>query len=267
VRVAAVTPDPAGILASFADAHHIRYPLLSDIGGKVIERFGLLNPNIPPNPRQAPGIPFPGQFLLSPDGVVQAKAFTGDLRHRVTGSALVLEQLGDTTREPDATIEAGVVHAAVTLSTTRLFGGQEAALVVDMQIAHGWHVYGSGAPEPYLPLAIELDAERTLLATQSFTLPEPSWITFGATGERLPVHDGALRFTGRARLRWSPPPSLFAGLEDAVARRAIAPGRYDLSCTLTFQACDETQCLPPHREPFTLTITVEPHAAPAPPSA
>ena len=56
---------------------------------------------------------------------------------------------------------------------------------------------------------------------------------------------------------------MFSGLEDAVARRAIAPGRYELLGTLEFQACDETQCLAPVRKSFTLPIVVEPHVPPS----
>jgi hypothetical protein len=241
--------------------------LLSDVGGVVVERYGLLNPNIPPNPRQAPGIPFPGQFLLSPEGVILAKAFTGDLRHRVAGAALVFEQLGvgefAQARPPDAIVDAGVLRASITMSTNQLFGGQEFAFAVDLQIASGWHVYADSVPAPYKPLRVTMDPERVLLSRHEVTHPEPSWITFAATSESLPVHEGTIRLTGRARLRWSPPPSMFSGLEDAVARRAIAPGRYELRGTLDFQACDDTQCLAPSRESFTLPIVVEPHVPPS----
>lgn len=235
--------------------------MLSDVGGKVVERFGLLNPNIPPNPRQAPGIPFPGQYLIGPDGVVVAKAFTGDLRHRVSGAALVFENAADDNGPPDAAIDAGVVRAEVRASATRLFGGQEFAFVVDLQIARGWHVYAESVPAPYSPLRVELDSDHALLAEQHVEAPAPSWLTMGATSESLPVLEGRVRLSGRARLRWSPPPSMFAGLDEAVARRAIAPGRYELNGTLAFQACDESQCLPPRRESFTLTIDVEPHVS------
>lgn len=268
MRAAVITPDPVEILRTFAAANHIDYPLLSDLGGKVVERFGLLNPNIPPNPRQAPGIPFPGHFLLAPDGVVIAKAFTGDLRHRVSGSALVFEQFGppDETwsSQPEVVLDAGVVRAAFTRSATRLFGGQEFAFALELEIAQGWHVYADSVAAPYIPLRIDLDTDGALLTQQTLMAPEPTWMTFGATGESLPVHEGRLHIAGRARLRWSPPPSMFAGLDDAVRRRAIEPGRHVLQCALQFQACDESQCLPPQREQFTLAIDVEPHVPATP---
>jgi hypothetical protein len=33
-----------------------------------------------------------------------------------------------------------------------------------------------------------------------------------------------------------------------------------VQCSLQFQACDASECLPPRTEPFTLAIDVEPHA-------
>jgi hypothetical protein len=261
IQVVAVTPDAAPILHAFATAHHLAYPLLSDLGGKVIQAFGLLNPNIPLNPRQAAGQPFPGHFLIAPDGAVLAKAFTGDLRHRVSGSALVLEYAGDTD-EPGIILQNEVLSAHVTLSATRLFGGQEIAVVVDVDIADGWHVYADSVPTPYTPLAIDIDTEGDLLALQRFTMPTPMQIEFVSTGETLPVYERRVRVFGRARLRWSPPPSMFAGLEEAVSRRAIAPGEYRLHGVLRYQACNDIVCLEPRVERFELPIVVEANIAP-----
>jgi hypothetical protein len=264
IRVVAITPDTASVLSTFATAHQIAYPLLSDVGGEVIQAFGLLNPNIPPNPRQATGQPFPGHFFVAPDGRVLAKAFTGDLRHRVSGSALVLEFAG-VTDEAAITIANDVVTARITLSSTRLFGGQEIAVVVDLDIADRWHVYAESVSVPYTPLSIHIDTDGDLLAMQRFTMPAPVQLDFAATGESLPVHKGHVRVSGRARLRWSPPPSMFAGLEEAVSRRAIVPGEYRLRGTLRYQACNESVCLEPRVERFELPIIVEANVAPTPP--
>ena len=260
IRVVAITPDAAPILHAFATAHHLAYPLLSDVGGKVIEAFGVRNPNIPPNPRQATGQPFPGHFLIARDGTVLAKAFTGDLRHRVSGSALLLEHAG-ATDEPGINVETDVLRARITMSSTRLFGGQEVAVAVDLDIVDGWHIYADSVPAPYTPLSVDVDTVGDLLAMQRFTMPAPVQLEFAATGESLPVHEGRVRISGRARLRWSPPPSMFAGLEDAVNRRAIAPGEYRLQATLRYQACNDAVCLAPHVERFELPIVVEANIA------
>lgn len=259
VGVAAITPDSPDVLRRFASSYAIDYPLLGDIGGRVIDTFGLLNPNIVPNERQAPGIPFPGHFLLDVDGRVMAKSFTGDLRHRPSGTALVAEHFGHY-EGPHAVVETEEIRAVIRMSTNRLFGGQEAAVRVDLDIAVGWHVYAPGVEPPYRRL--EVDLEGDLLASQTFQWPAPDEVRFDALDATLPVYDGRVRATGRLRLRWSPPPSIFGGLDEAVRRRAIAPGTYALNGVLRYQACRDDLCLEPRELRFTLPIEVEPTAAP-----
>jgi hypothetical protein len=256
--VVAITPDSTEILAAFAARYAVGYPLLSDIGGVVVERYGLLNTNIPPNPRQAPGLPFPGQFLLAPDHTVVAKAFTGDLRHRASGTVLVFETFG-AEGEPVVTYETDELRVALRTSTGRLYGGQELAVGVTVEIRDGWHAYASGVPEPYVPLTFDFDPAGTLLSSRTIAMPEGEAVRFDALDETLPAHAGTLRFDARLRVRWSPPPSLFPGLEDAVARRAVAPGRYRVPVELRFQLCRDDVCLAPATAVFELPLEIAAH--------
>ena len=148
------------------------------------------------------------------------------------------------------------------MSTNRLFGGQEAAVRVDLDIAPSWHVYAAGIEPPYRPLGVEFDVGGDLLASQTLQWPAPGEVRFDALDATLPVYDGRVRATGRLRLRWSPPPSIFGGLDEAVRRRAIAPGTYALNGVLRYQACRDDLCLEPRELRFTLPIEVEPTAAP-----
>lgn len=267
MAVVAVTPDPPEVLARFASSYAIAYPILADPGGRVIEQFGVLNHNIVPNERQAAGIPFPGHFLLDTHGRILAKTFTGDLRHRASGTALVAETF-DTYHGPRATIETDELHATIGLSTGRLFGGQEVSVRVDLDIAPGWHIYGADVTAPYQPLTIDFDTGRELVAAQSLTWPPPAAVHFDALDTTLSAHEGHVRATGRLRLRWSPPPSIFGGLDDAVRRRTIPPGSYTIPCALRYQACSETTCVEPRTVPFTLAIDVAATVhAPPPPAA
>ena len=54
---------------------------------------------------------------------------------------------------------------------------------------------------------------------------------------------------------------MFAGLEDAVNRRAIKPGAYRLQGRLCYQACNDLICLEPRVERFELPIIVEANVA------
>jgi hypothetical protein len=174
-------------------------------------------------------------------------------------------EYSSTTGEPTLTVESEDLGAHVTLSSQRLFGGQEIAVVVDLEILEGWHIYAESVTPPYTPLSIDIDTTGALLTMQRFTMPAPTRIDFASTGESLPVHEGRLRISGRARLRWSPPPSMFGGLEEVVSRRAITPGVYRLQGEIRYQACSETLCLEPTVERFEFPIVVEANIPPNPP--
>ena len=219
VGLAAIIPDPVEVLARFASANGLAYRLLSDPGGEVVNRFGLLNTNIPPNERQAPGLPFPGHFLLDPNGTVLAKAFTGDLRHRPSASVLVFERFGPI---GDPTVRGP--RFELWFSATRLYGGQELSVHCRTELAGPCELRFEAVGEP-------TDLPNPLVVDQ-----KSQW------------REGIMR--GRLRLRWSPPKSIFAGLEDAVAGRAIAPGNYELVGTLVHRG-GETR--------FNVVLTVLPH--------
>ncbi|CAB4772798.1 MAG: redoxin domain-containing protein [Actinobacteria bacterium] len=243
------------MLAKFASAYAIDFPLLADIGGLVIDQFGVLNPNIVPNERQAAGIPFPGQFLLDIRGRVRAKSFTGDLRHRASGTALVAESF-DEYRGPSAVIETPELRAVIKLSTGHVYGGQEVSVRVDLDISPPWHVYAAKVASPYQPITVDFDIDGDLVTAQDLSWPAPTDTHFDALDASLLVHHGLVKATGRLRLRWSPPPSIFGGLDDAVRRRAIPPGTYPITCTLRYQACTDEVCVEPIAIRFTLPISV-----------
>jgi peroxiredoxin len=71
------------VLARFANNHQITFPLLSDKDSVVIRRYGILNTNIPPT-HTFYGIPFPGEYLVAPDGRVADKVFLRDFQVRAT---------------------------------------------------------------------------------------------------------------------------------------------------------------------------------------
>ena len=73
------------MLKRFADAHHITYPLLSDRGSAVIQKFGIFNSNIPEG-NMFYGVPFPGDFVLAADGTVTDKHFLPNYQTRPTAA-------------------------------------------------------------------------------------------------------------------------------------------------------------------------------------
>lgn len=70
--LAAISYDAPSVLAQFAERRQIDYSLLSDEGSKVIDAFGLRDPQYEPG-NMAYGVPQPAIFVISPQGVVRAK--------------------------------------------------------------------------------------------------------------------------------------------------------------------------------------------------
>jgi hypothetical protein len=85
-------------------------------------------------------------------------------------------------------------------------------------------------------------------------------MTFEASGETLPVYEGAFEATGTSRLKWSPPGGLHRGREVEFTKQTIEPGDYKLRGRLRYQACGENICLAPETVPFELPLRIEPDA-------
>ena len=71
--VAAVLYDPQETLRAFSDRWGIEFPLLSDVGSVVIQRYGILNREAVGS--RVSGIPYPGTFILDPSGRVVDRVF------------------------------------------------------------------------------------------------------------------------------------------------------------------------------------------------
>ena len=87
--LAALSYDSPEVLAQFAARRDIGYPLLSDPGSATIDAFGIRDPQYPAG-HMAHGVPQPAIFILSRDGVVQAKLAEEGYRKRPP-TAVVLE--------------------------------------------------------------------------------------------------------------------------------------------------------------------------------
>jgi peroxiredoxin len=90
VNAASITYDSMEILSGFAAANKIEYPLLSDAGSKVIRAFGILNDYVPEGHAMMFEMPFPGNYLIAPDGTVRDKLFLPNYEHRPSASQAVL---------------------------------------------------------------------------------------------------------------------------------------------------------------------------------
>lgn len=259
INAASITYDSREVLSTFARAYKIEFPMLSDVGSKVIRDFGIFNTNIPPDHEMMYGIPWPGDYLIAPDGTVRDKLFVPDYQRRGAASEVVLRNFGADAGGNAAAIKTHVFDATVTLSSDRCFSGQELGVALDIRLKPGWHIYGSPLPSNYRPT--ELLFESDLIGEQSLTLPPPQNKTLATLNETLPVYEDHVEAFGKLEIKWSPPmpaPFLLA------LGKVIEPGRYKIGGVLRYQACSDTVCEAPAEVRFELPLTIEKGVPPAP---
>jgi len=226
------------VLARFASAHQITFPLLTDKGSAVIRRYGILNTNIPPT-HTFYGIPFPGEYLVAPDGRVADKVFLPDFQDRATASEVLLKDFGIGAGNDVVEIKSDETSARIQLSDSSAFSGQELAVAADFAIQPGWHIYGKPLPKGYVPTAISFD--NAMVAGQSFDFPKPTPIKFVALGETLPAYTGAFKAIGKVLLR-----------------EKLDAGEHKLAGELKFQECNDQICKLPQSVRFEIPLTIQP---------
>jgi len=244
IKVAVISYDSVEVLRRFAETYHLGYPCLSDKGSVVIREFGILNTNIPADHRFY-GIPFPGDYLISHEGIVRAKYFLPDYQTRVASSEILLGEFDAVGGAKSVSITSGEVRVVITPSAARAVAGNELGVAADFAINRGWHIYGQPLPSNYTPVSIAFDGE--LVAKQSLEFPEPKRVSFPELGETLPVYTGSVRAKGKILLR--------SGLK---------PGDYQLKGKLGFQECSDAICKVPESVPFEIPLRIEAMTAAAP---
>jgi DsbC/DsbD-like thiol-disulfide interchange protein len=210
---------------------------LSDKGSVVIRKFGILNTNVP-NDVMFYGIPFPGDYLINPDGVVREKLFLPDYQERAAASQVVLKDFGSAIDDNGVTVTADDVEAKISLSGSRNFSGNEIGVMVDFTVGPGWHIYGRPLPEGYTPTAVKFD--DALVSEQSIVFPKPTPVKFELLGETLPVYQGNFKAIGTLRLK-----------------QKLPPGDHTLGGTLEFQECNDSLCKMPRTAHFEIPIKIE----------
>ncbi len=157
---------------------------------------------------------------MAPDGTVLHKYFVPNYQHRVTGSAIVLEEFGAVeANAPVVTMQSGALTIRVGLSSARAFAGQEIGFFAKFALEPEWHVYET--------TSVAFDDPKVV--KQSFSL------------EKLPAYEGQ-----------------FQGLGSVLLKFPLDAGPITLSGQIQFQQCSANVCEPPETLPFELSLTLEP---------
>lgn len=239
--VAVVTYDPVPVLAAFASARDITYPLLSDPGSKTIRAFGILNTTVATDNTMMFGIPFPGTFVLNAKGVVTSRFFEPAYQERVTVGS-VLARLGNRLDVPVTKVTSAQMSVATYTTDGTVAPGTNFSVVLDVEPGSKMHVYAPGVTG-YRPIALTLQPPPGV-QVKAAQFPKSEEYYFAPLKERVQVYQRPFRIVQDL------------AVDASTAGQAALKGVTELVVkgTLSYQACDDKVCYTPQTVPLTWTV-------------
>jgi hypothetical protein len=177
VRLFAISYDDQTVLREFAEKQEIPFPLLSDVDSQVIRDYGILNEQIRPGDMILYGIPYPGAFVLGPDGRVAAKFFHDSYKKRDSPELFLDAARGNIQVDEDAPMAHGGEEEGVELEVA-LHGGSgtfrqgiRREILVRFRLSEGLHVYGAPVPAGMVPVSIDIEGPEGLVIEPEIRQP------------------------------------------------------------------------------------------------
>jgi len=239
--VAAISYDSPKVLSNFAHRRGIHFPLLSDENSMFIRELGILNDSVPAD-SPFHGIPHPGSFVLDAKGVIVAKYFEEDYRERDTSADILLHQFGVIPEAGRNEVTGRQLTVTPTASNSIVATGQHVALVLDIQLNPGMHVYAPGV-EGYIPVDWKMK-ESNAASAKDAVYPASEKLYLKAIDETVPVYRGHLRLTR----------DITIGPDAKLKPLLDASGKFVMEGSLRYQACDDQVCYVPQELPLRWTF-------------
>ena len=193
------------------------------------------------------GIPYPGTYVINPEGTITHKFFDNNLAVRAgpeqllraaRGEDVPAASVGETT--PDS------VEVSVELEGGRLVSTVQRDLVVRFRLPAGRHAYADPAPQGSVAADVILD-DNDRLVQRPLIRPASELHTLAGTDESFQVYHGQFEL----RL----PLTVNGGLLDRGLTDIVVAGE------VRWQTCDDEVCDIPAKQRFELQVPV---AAPPP---
>lgn len=246
VNIASISFDSPELLRHFTQRVGIGYPLLSDPESTIIRAFGILNTAVAAD-HQFYGIPYPGMYLVGPDGVVRAKYFEERNADRFTPGRVLVRELTAASGAPQSEVETDHLTARLSVSDEVVVGGNRVALVLELELKDKMHVYAPDV-EGYIPVAWKMQDSEGLRQFEP-ELPEAEILHLPAINERVPVYQGRARFVR----------DVIIGQPKELGDLIDSEGYLRLKGSLRYQACDDKVCYLPQTIELEWKVKLEEH--------
>lgn len=245
--LASFSYDAPDSIKTFTAERKIEFPLMSDAGGGVVTRYGIINRAYEPGHSNF-GIPHPGTFLLDPQGRVLARFFEDEFQYRNTIASIALK-IG----KPIAGMGEPVSHSSENLDVTAFLSdatvapGQRFSIVLDITPKAGARIVAPGQ-HSYRAVALRLDADDNL-RTYAATYPSSAGFRLAPKNEPISAYQQPFRLAQD-----------FAIVVNQETRKvAQQPGAsVILKGVLEYQACTRQGCGPAQQVPLEWTVNLRP---------
>ena len=242
---------------------------MSDVGSATIKRYGILNTvadealgpggdhpavlvdvkqyvTVTQPREQFRGVPFPGTFIIDPQGSVTSRFFEDSYRERNTVSNIMLRLDAGRSAVQGTDISTDHLRIKTYPSDSVIVPGQRFSLAVEVDPLPNMHVYAPGA-EGYRVIALRIESQPfvRLLPIQH---PASETYFFEPLNEHVPVYQKP--FT----LLQEVVPEVTQEARDAFQGQH----KLTLSGALEYQACDDEICYNPVSLPLSWTVGIKP---------
>jgi len=235
--VVAISYDSPAVLKNFADRQHITFPMLSDPESKIIRAYGILNETVPADTPTF-GIPYPGTYIVDPQGKVVVKHFEDDFKERVSAADILVRDFGQKAEGAGREVNTRHLRMVSTASTQIARPGHRVALILDIELKPKMHVYAPGV-QGYIPIDWSLDLGKAA-RLHPVSYPPSTMLHLDAINETVPVYRDRFRIVREITF----------GPEGDLKPLANAAGEVLLKGSFRYQACDDRECFLPQTIPL-----------------
>jgi hypothetical protein len=218
--------------------------LLGDPDSKIIEAYGVLNPEATGMQK---GFARPGYFFIDPNGIIREKFFEAKYRERLTGNSIISKLFPELGQEVTETVEAPHLQLALEQSDPTGVPGTRVTLAAEVRLPSDVHVYAPGT-QGYKPIKLVIESIPQL-ELKPAVYPPSKTLYLPAIKERVPVFEGKFRISQDVKVSSG---TEFAGSLGKDGKIIAITGK------LEYQACDKTTCYLPTSVPVKWQLQVFP---------
>ena len=252
MKLYTISYDHPDAIADFVKAQKIPYPILSDLGSKVIREFGIFNTTIEPGDVPIYGVPFPGTYIVDEEGVVIEKFFYDTYKKRDGPENMIESATGSIqldANEPTAAFTDEGIRVSATMHGAGgvLKQGAMRNVVVRFELGEGLHIYSDPVPEGMIPTTVEIDGPPGLVV-QDAIVPPTEKLHLKGLDLDLQVWSGVVDIVI----------PVYADATLLSEMRALDDLETTIDVNVRYQACDDDTCLLPRNRTLTLTVPMAP---------